>query len=73
MEDNKKICIVISILICIVSIILLSFRHFIAGIIFLLLSICFLNFTLAGFKLKLSNLISTTVIGIIVYAIWKIL
>lgn len=72
MKKIKIICITFSILIFVVSLIILSVGYNTIGIILLLFGFCFLNYSLVNFKLKVSNLVSTVILGIIVYVIWDL-
>lgn len=71
MKKIKIICTTISILICIVSLIILSIGYSTIGIILLLFGFFFFNFSLTNFKLKVSNLVSTVILGVIVFLIWN--
>lgn len=69
--NEKAICIVLSALTIIVSLVLLSYDFFVVGLIIVLIGFTFFNYTLSGFSVKIGDLISTVIVGIIVYIIWK--
>ena len=71
MKISKKISITISILIIIISLIILTLVHNFTVIILLLIGFYFFNYSLADFKFRVNYLISTVILGIIIYVIWK--